>query len=151
MGESSELNDNLSMGLRIIPRVFDECLHLVGGLLDQVIEKSYGKVLIFPEGTRSMDGKLLPGKRSVGRLIQMARPIIVPAAVWGTILGVTPTCVRPRIGKEFGVRFGPPLDMEAVYRLPVTKESSQQVIDHVMSGISRMVEELKAEGRVIEI
>ena len=110
-----------------------------------------GKVLLFPEGTRSMDGKLLPGKRPVGRLIQMARPIIIPAAVWGTILGVTPCSVRPRIGKEFGVRFGPPLDMEALYRLPVTKESSQQVIDHVMSGISRMVEELKAEGRVIEI
>lgn len=110
-----------------------------------------GKVLIFPEGTRSMDGKLLPGKRPVGKLIHLARPIIVPAAVWGTILAILPEGGIPRIGKDVGVRFGPPLDMEALYALPRTKENSQVIIDHVMAGIARIVEDLKAEGRVIEI
>lgn len=110
-----------------------------------------GKVLIFPEGTRSMDGKLLPGRRPVGRLIQMAKPVIIPAAVWGTILAVPPNSVLPRIGKEIGVRFGPPLDMKALYDLPPTKENSQIVVDYVMEAIAGMIEELKAEGRVIEI
>ncbi len=110
-----------------------------------------GKVLIFPEGTRSMDGKLLPGKRPVGRLIHIARPLIVPAAVWGTIQAVPPTSIIPRIGKDIGVRFGPPLDMRGLYDLPWTKEASQQIIDHVMAGISKIVEDLKREGRTIEI
>jgi 1-acyl-sn-glycerol-3-phosphate acyltransferase len=110
-----------------------------------------GKVLIFPEGTRSMDGKLLPGKRPVGRLIHIARPLIIPAAIWGTITAVPPTSVIPRIGKDIGVRFGPPLDMDRFYDLPPTKVASQQIIDHVMASISKMVEDLKREGRIIEI
>ena len=110
-----------------------------------------GKVVIYPEGTRSMDGKLLPGKRPVGRLIHLAQPAIVPAAVWGTILALPPESAWPRIGKNLGVRFGPPLDMESLYALPHTKESSQQIIDHVMSAIAKIVEDLKAEGRVIVI
>ncbi len=110
-----------------------------------------GKVVIYPEGTRSMDGKLLPGKRPVGRLIHLAQPTIVPAAVWGTILALPPESAWPRIGKDLGVRFGPPLDMESLYALPHTKESSQQIIDHVMSAIAKIVEDLKAEDRVIVI
>lgn len=110
-----------------------------------------GKVLIFPEGTRSMDGKLLPGKRPVGRLIHIARPLIIPAAVWGTIEAVPPTSIIPRIGKDIGVRFGPPVDMSGHYDLPSTKEASQQIIDHVMANISKIVEDLKREGRTIEI
>ena len=73
------------------------------------------RVLIFPEGTRSMDGRPLRGKRTVGRFIQWSRPVIVPAAVWGTIEALPPRSSRLRIGKELGVRFGPPLDMEAFY------------------------------------
>ena len=110
-----------------------------------------GKVVIYPEGTRSMDGKLLPGKRTVGRLIHLARPVVIPAAVWGTILAIPPTSPWPRVGKDLGVRFGPPLDMEPLYALPPTKENSQQIIDHVMSAIGGLVEEVKAEGRVVEI
>lgn len=108
-------------------------------------------VLLFPEGTRSMDGVLLPGKRPVGHLIHMAKPIIVPAAVWGTIEAIPPTSTFPRIGKDLGVRFGPPLDMESLYQLPVTKENSQKIVDHVMEAIAEMVKDLKSEGRVIEI
>ncbi len=110
-----------------------------------------GKVVLYPEGTRSMDGKLLPGKRTVGRLIHQAQPVVIPAAVWGTILAIPPTSPWPRVGKDLGVRFGPPLDMEPLYALPPTKENSQQIIDHVMSAIGGLVEEVKAEGRVVEI
>ena len=108
-------------------------------------------VLLFPEGTRSMDGVLMPGKRPVGHLIHLAKPVIIPTAVWGTIEAMTPTSTRPRIGKDLGVRFGPPLDMEALYRLPSTKETSQKIVDHVMAAIAEMIDDLKSEGRVIEI
>ena len=109
------------------------------------------RVLIFPEGTRSMDGRPLRGKRTVGRFIQWSRPVIVPAAVWGTIEALPPRNSRLRIGKELGVRFGRPLDMEAFYELPWTKEASQEIVDHLMAEITKIVEELKDEGRVIEI
>ncbi|MFQ5915074.1 MAG: lysophospholipid acyltransferase family protein [Nitrospinota bacterium] len=123
----------------------------IRGMREIIKAMEQEKVLIFPEGTRSMDGKLLPGKRPVGRFIQLVKPVIVPAAVWGTILAVPPSSATPRICKDIGVRFGPPLDMEELYQLPATKENSQVVIDHVMAAIGRMVEDLKAEGRVVEI
>ena len=37
------------------------------------------KMMLFPEGTRSRDGRLHEGKRTVGKLIYTARPVVIPA------------------------------------------------------------------------
>ena len=42
------------------------------------------KVMLFPEGTRSVDGWLGRGNRVVGKLIYLARPIVIPTAILGT-------------------------------------------------------------------
>src|SRR6185436_10541687 len=64
---------------------------------------------IYPEGTRSHDGKLYRGKTGVARLALETRVPVIPVAVVGTDVVAPP-------GKKFGtftrpvVRFGKPLD-----------------------------------------
>lgn len=41
------------------------------------------KVIIFPEGTRSPDGKLLPGEPGVGMLIAKAQVPVIPVRIYG--------------------------------------------------------------------
>jgi 1-acyl-sn-glycerol-3-phosphate acyltransferase len=117
----------------------------------QIIEAMRsGKVLIFPEGTRSSDGELLPGKRPVGGLVHAARPVVVPAVVWGTDRAIPPWELvgrRVRIGQRLGVRFGRPLDLQGLLDHPPSQETSQAITDAIMAGIRRLQGEARAEGR----
>jgi 1-acyl-sn-glycerol-3-phosphate acyltransferase len=69
-----------------------------------------GKLLgIYPEGTRSPDGRLYRGKTGVARMALEAGVPVVPVAMIGTYEIQPPGKVIPRI-KRPGVRFGKPLD-----------------------------------------
>jgi 1-acyl-sn-glycerol-3-phosphate acyltransferase len=65
--------------------------------------------LIYPEGTRSADGRLLPFKRGACMLAIKARVPVVPIACIGAqhILPKKSLCIRPG---EIVVRFCPPID-----------------------------------------
>src|SRR5436305_8477764 len=64
---------------------------------------------IYPEGTRSPDGRLYRGKTGVARLALEGRVPVIPVAMIGTDK-VQPIGRRlPRIGRV-GIRFGKPLD-----------------------------------------
>jgi 1-acyl-sn-glycerol-3-phosphate acyltransferase len=71
-----------------------------------------GKALgIFPEGTRSPDGRLYRGRPGVAKLALDARAAIVPVGVLGTER-VQPIGARiPRLGPTVEIRFGKPLDL----------------------------------------
>jgi 1-acyl-sn-glycerol-3-phosphate acyltransferase len=93
------------------------------------------KVMLFPEGTRSRDGRPRRGQRMVGKLLYAARPVVIPVAVWGTD--------RLWARREHGiwrrvpivVRYGPPLDLRRYYTRPDTKETSEAIVEEVMQAI----------------
>ncbi|MBT3352056.1 MAG: 1-acyl-sn-glycerol-3-phosphate acyltransferase [Nitrospinaceae bacterium] len=94
------------------------------------------KVLIFPEGTRSLDGKLGPGNRMVGRFIRAARPTVIPVGIKGTN-GIVPVGKKfPRRGAEIEVVFGPPLELGDELAIENTKESSVRIVEKAMATIS---------------
>lgn len=64
---------------------------------------------IYPEGTRSPDGRLYRGKTGVARMALSAGCPVVPVAMIGTREVNPPDKKIPRIGRV-GVRFGRPLD-----------------------------------------
>jgi 1-acyl-sn-glycerol-3-phosphate acyltransferase len=92
---------------------------------------------IYPEGTRSHDGKLYRGKTGVARLALETGAPVVPCAVVGTDV------VAPN-GKIFGswtrpvVRFGPPLDFSRYEGMENDRYILRSITDEIMYEIMRL-------------
>jgi 1-acyl-sn-glycerol-3-phosphate acyltransferase len=94
-----------------------------------------GKLIgIFPEGTRSPDGRLFRGKTGVARLALDAQVPIVPVAIVGTYRALPYNRKLPRPGR-ITVRFGKPLDFERSYGTPTDRFVLRSVTDEVMYEI----------------
>ena len=91
-----------------------------------------GKLLgIYPEGTRSPDGRLYRGKTGVARMALEAGVPVIPVAMIGTDK-VQPIGKRiPRI-RRIGVRFGPPLDFSRYEGLAGDRFVERSMTDEIM-------------------
>lgn len=89
---------------------------------------------IYPEGTRSHDGKLYRGKTGVARLALETGVPVIPVAVVGTDVVAPP-------GKKFGtwtrprVRFGRPLDFSRYEGLENDRYILRSITDEIMYEI----------------
>lgn len=100
-------------------------------------------VLIFPEGTRSKDGKLLKGRPGVGKIIWDARPgRLLPVVVEGTEKLLPHGRIFPAIGKTTRIYYGKPLDLSRYYDQEPTVELTQRMTDDVMARIAEMQKEM---------
>ncbi|MEK6684407.1 MAG: lysophospholipid acyltransferase family protein [Nitrospirota bacterium] len=96
-------------------------------------------LVVFPEGTWSATGGLLPGRPGVGKVIYDARPAeIIPAAVKGTDEILPRGSWLPRIGCRAKIIYGPPMDLSRFYQRPSELETSQQIVAAVMAEIGRL-------------
>ena len=92
---------------------------------------------IYPEGTRSHDGKLYRGKTGVARLALESGVPVIPVAVVGTDVVAPP-------GKKFGrlvrpvVRFGKPLDFSRYEGMENDRYILRSITDEIMYEIMRL-------------
>ena len=92
---------------------------------------------IYPEGTRSHDGRLYRGRTGVARLAIETGVPVVPVAVLGTDIVAPP-------GKKFGryarprVRFGQPLDFSRYEGLANDRFVLRSATDEIMYEIMRL-------------
>jgi 1-acyl-sn-glycerol-3-phosphate acyltransferase len=104
-----------------------------------------GKLMLFPEGTRSRDGRLGDGKRALGKLLYEAQPVVVPAVVWGTNRIWPQGKYLPCFRTTIGVRYGKPLDLQRFYALPNTKETAEAIVTEVMRGIAFLLQTIEPQ------
>ncbi|MFD6952839.1 acyl-phosphate glycerol 3-phosphate acyltransferase [Nocardiopsis sp. TSRI0078] len=93
--------------------------------------------VIYPEGTRSRDGRLYRGRTGVAHLAMESKAPVVPVAVTGTqdVQPVGASMPRPR---PFTIRFGTPMDFSTGYdHLPPGK-ARRVITDRVMDAIHAM-------------
>jgi 1-acyl-sn-glycerol-3-phosphate acyltransferase len=93
---------------------------------------------IYPEGTRTPDGRLYRGKTGVARLALEARAPVVPCAMIGGFEFQPPGTVAPRLRVRPGVRFGPPLDFSRYYGLESDRIVLRAITDEIMYAIMKL-------------
>jgi 1-acyl-sn-glycerol-3-phosphate acyltransferase len=100
--------------------------------------KDGGLFGIYPEGTRSPDGRLYRGRTGIARIALEANVPVIPVAMMGTDK-VQPIGSRlPRLGHSIGMRVGAPLhyaEQAAQVRNP---RLLREVTDDIMAHIRRL-------------
>lgn len=97
-----------------------------------------GKLLgIYPEGTRSPDGRLYKGKTGVARLALEAGVPVIPVAMIGTdkVNPIGTKLWRPR---PVQVRFGEPLDFSRYAGLAGDRFVERSVVDEIMYSLMEL-------------
>jgi 1-acyl-sn-glycerol-3-phosphate acyltransferase len=86
---------------------------------------------IYPEGTRSPDGRLHRGKTGVARLALDSGAPVIPVAMLNADEIQPPGRIIPRI-KRVGIRFGPPLDFSRYAGMSGDRFVERAVTDEIM-------------------
>ena len=115
---------------------------------------------IYPEGTRSPDGRLYRGKTGVARMALEGQVPVVPVAVHGTPEIMPLEAKMPRLSGRPTVTFGKPLYFDRYHDRPKDRFVLRSVTDEIMYEImmlsgqeyvdqyaAKVKDELKAEGR----
>jgi 1-acyl-sn-glycerol-3-phosphate acyltransferase len=98
-----------------------------------------GKVLgIYPEGTRSPDGRLYKGRTGVARLALESRAPVVPCAMIHTFEFLPSGSFRPQWRIRPGVIFGSPLDFSRYYGQESDRAVLRTVTDEIIAEIGKL-------------
>jgi 1-acyl-sn-glycerol-3-phosphate acyltransferase len=115
-GEASERS--LTTGLRVLAQG-----HVLG---------------IYPEGTRSPDGRLYRGKTGVARLAIESGAPVVPCAMFNTFEFQPPGALMPNFRIRPGVQFGDPLEFSRYQGQAADRQALRTVTDEIMRAIGAL-------------
>ena len=111
-------------------------------ILDRLLKG--GAIILFPEGTRSRDGKLQPARSGIGLTVIKSTAPVVPVRVFGTYEAFGRHMKFPKFRRHVAVKYGKPMHFEKLRaeakecskdRL---KEIYQQVADELMEAIATL-------------
>jgi 1-acyl-sn-glycerol-3-phosphate acyltransferase len=103
-------------------------------------------IILFPEGTRTPDGKLQPARAGIGLVVAKSDAPVVPVRVFGTFEAYGRNVKFPR-PKHIAVKYGTPMRFEKLRaeakdcskdRL---KQIYQEIADEIMAAIAVLKEE----------
>ena len=95
---------------------------------------------IYPEGTRSPDGKLYRGRTGLARMALTARVPVIPVVMIGTDDVMPIGRSIPRVGRV-GMVIGEPLDFSRFYGMESDRFVLRSVTDEIMVALQRMGEQ----------
>ncbi|GAB3846255.1 lysophospholipid acyltransferase family protein [Nesterenkonia populi] len=92
---------------------------------------------IYPEGTRSPDGKLYRGKLGVAKLALRAQVPVIPIALIGTDKVQPIEDSIPKV-RRVGMIIGEPMSFESYYPMALDRFAQRSVTDQIMYQIMRL-------------
>lgn len=98
-----------------------------------------GRVLgIYPEGTRSPDGRLYRGRTGVARLALESRAPVVPCAMMNTFEFLPSGSHNPKFSVRPGAIFGKPMEFSRYYGKEKDREALRAVTDEIIAEIAKL-------------
>jgi len=110
-------------------------------ILDRLL--AGGAIILFPEGTRTSDGKLQPARSGIGLTVIKSTAPVVPVRVFGTYEAYNRYTRFPR-PRRVSVKYGEPMSFEElraeakVCSKERLKQIYQQVADEIMGVIAKL-------------
>jgi 1-acyl-sn-glycerol-3-phosphate acyltransferase len=110
-------------------------------ILDRLL--AGGAIILFPEGTRTRDGKLQPARSGIGLTVIKSTAAVVPVRVFGTYEAYGRHIKIPR-PHPIAVKYGRPIFFEAlraeakICSKPRLKQIYQEVADEIMEAIAKL-------------
>lgn len=110
-------------------------------ILDRLL--AGGAIILFPEGTRSRDGKLQPARSGIGLTVIKSTAAVVPCRVFGTYEAYGRHIKIPR-PHGIAVKYGRPMQFETLRAeaktcsKPRLKQIYQEVADEIMAAIAKL-------------
>ena len=98
---------------------------------------------MFPEGTRTRDGKLQPARSGIGLVVIKSDAPVVPVRVFGTFEAYGRHIKFPR-PQRIAVKYGQPMSFEKLRAEAKNcskarlKEIYQQIADEIMAAIAKL-------------
>jgi 1-acyl-sn-glycerol-3-phosphate acyltransferase len=111
------------------------------GILDRLL--AGGGIIVFPEGTRTRDGRLQPGRTGIGLVVTKSDAPVVPVRVFGTFEAFGRACKFPR-PRRVTVKFGEPMRFEKLRAEAKNcsrtrlKEIYREIADEIMAAIAKL-------------
>lgn len=102
-----------------------------------------GGIVLFPEGTRSLDGKLLPARSGIGLTVLKSSAPVVPVRVFGTFEAYSKDMMIPR-PRKIMAKYGVPMDFASQRAEAKTcskarlKEIYQEVANEIMVQVASL-------------
>jgi 1-acyl-sn-glycerol-3-phosphate acyltransferase len=102
-----------------------------------------GAIILFPEGTRTKDGRLQPARSGIGLTVIKSAAPVIPVRVFGTYEAYGRHLTIPRPHRVI-VKYGKPMDFTELRAEAKTcskerlKQIYQEVADDIMLEISRL-------------
>ena len=99
--------------------------------------KKGATIVVYPEGTRSLTGKLQKGKTGVARLALAARVPVVPVGLIGTFEILPKGKYIPKL-KRAKINIGKPMYFNKYYNKKITKTLLREITNGIMKEIARL-------------
>jgi 1-acyl-sn-glycerol-3-phosphate acyltransferase len=102
-----------------------------------------GGIILFPEGTRTRDGKLQPARSGIGLIVIKSQAPVVPVRTFGTFEAYGRNQKLPH-PKRVAVKYGEPMRFEKLRAeakdcsKPRLKEIYQEIADEIMAAIAKL-------------
>ena len=93
---------------------------------------------IYPEGTRSPDGRLYRGKTGVARMALEAQVPVIPIAMMNTEKVQPIGRSRPNFNVDIGIKIGKPLDFSRYYGMEEDRFVLRSLTDEIMYEIMKL-------------
>ena len=98
---------------------------------------------IFPEGTRTPDGKIHKGKTGVARIALHSNACVVPVAIKGTFHLWPKHKKFPKIRKIIKVNIGKPMDFKNYRNKKISKKILRLITNSIMKRINNLYRSIK--------